>query len=103
MRASSAAVDVVLAVGQVLEDRGHRLVLGRRGQPDPCAEAAAVAQRDPDGIEDGISALSPTGHRPPAAVLHAGPEPAVIPSGVTAIALTRLNGSSPGVTAWTES
>ena len=38
---------VVQAVGQVLEDRRHRVLLGVLGQPDPRGEPAAVGQLDP--------------------------------------------------------
>ena len=37
---------VVLAVGQILQQRGHRIGFGVLGQPDARSEPRAVLQRD---------------------------------------------------------
>jgi hypothetical protein len=42
---------VALAVGQILEDRWHRIALGIGGEPDPRREARSVGERDPDVFE----------------------------------------------------
>ena len=91
---------VVLAVRQVLEDRGDRVRLGVLRQPHARAEAGAVRERDPDRVGDPDRG----GHSPPAAACHDGPEPAVIvPSPSTATALTRLKASDPGLVSCTTS
>src|SRR6185295_2397460 len=41
---------VALAIGEVLEDGGDRVVLGVLGEPDPRAQPDAVGQRDPDVV-----------------------------------------------------
>ena len=38
---------VALAVGQVFQDRRHRLRFGILGQPEPGRQPAAVGERDP--------------------------------------------------------
>ena len=42
---------VALPVGDVLEDRRHRVALGVLGQPDAGAETRAVGQRDPHVVD----------------------------------------------------
>ena len=42
---------VVLPVGDVLEDRGHRFRLGALGKPDLRGQAASVRQRNPDVLD----------------------------------------------------
>ena len=90
--------DVVLAIRQVLEDRGHGSLGRRLGPPHTGAQPPSIRQRDPLRVDD-RDRFRGRAHRPPAAVFQAGPAPAVSDPSWTATALTRLNGSSPGVTA----
>ena len=49
--ASRGGRAVALAIGQVFEDRRHRVGLGVLGQPDPRRQPAAVPERDEDVLD----------------------------------------------------